>query len=95
MKVISHDLPKFTELEIYPLADVHIGDLLLDKKRLHQFVEEVQAEANRYVIVNGDILNWASRNSVSDVYSEEISPNEQIDLAVDLLEPIRDSKILL
>ena len=36
MKVISHDLPKFTELEIYPLADVHIGDPLLDKKRLNQ-----------------------------------------------------------
>ncbi len=34
MKIISHDLPKFTELEIYPLADVHIGDPLLDKKRL-------------------------------------------------------------
>ena len=94
MKVISHDLPKFTELEIYPLADVHLGDPLLDRKRLNQFMKEVQAEPNRYVIVNGDILNWASRNSVSDIYSEEISPNEQIDLAVDLLEPIRE-KILV
>lgn len=94
MKIISHDLPQFTELEIYPLADVHIGDPLLDKKRLQQFMEEVQAEPNRYVIVNGDILNWASRNSVSDVYSEEMSPNEQIDRAVDLLEPIKE-KILV
>lgn len=94
MKVISHDLPKFTELELYPLADVHIGDPLQDKKRIAQFINEVLDEPHRYVIVNGDILNWASRNSVSDIYSEEISPNEQIDEAVDLLEPIRD-KILV
>ena len=88
MKIINH------ELEIYPLADVHIGDPLMDKKRLKQFMEEVQDEPNRYVIVNGDILNWASKNSVSDVYIEEISPNEQIDKAVDLLSPIRE-KILV
>ena len=41
MKVIKHDLPQFETLEIYPLADVHIGDSLHDRKRLKQFINEV------------------------------------------------------
>ena len=95
MKIINHDLPKYTELEIYPLADVHIGDPLQDIKRVQTFIKEVLEEENRYVIVNGDILNWASKNSVSDIYSEQLSPNEQIDKAVELLEPIKDRILVI
>ena len=89
MKIISHDLPQYETLEIYPLGDVHIGDPQKDRKRLNQYMQEVQAEDNRYVIVNGDIINNAVRHGVSDIYIEELNPNEQIDRAVALLEPIK------
>jgi len=89
MKIITRDLPQFNTLEIYPLADVHIGDPLHDRKRLDNFINEVLAEENRYVIVNGDIINNAVRQGVSDIYSEELNPNEQIDETVSLLEPIK------
>ena len=95
MNVITHDLPKFAEIEILPFADVHIGDPLMDEKMVNKFMEEVLSAENRYVIVNGDILNWASRNSVSDIYVEEISPNEQIDIACELLEPIKDRILVI
>lgn len=89
MKIITRELPQFDTLEIYPLADVHIGDPLHDRKRLDNFINEVLAEENRYVIVNGDIINNAVRQGVSDIYSEELNPNEQIDETVSLLEPIK------
>jgi len=76
-------------LEIYPLADVHIGDPLHDRKRLNNFVKEVLSQKNRYVIVNGDIINNAVRNSISDIYAEQLNPNQQIDTAVEILEPIK------
>jgi GTP-binding protein LepA len=44
-------------------------------------------------ILNGDICNWATRNSVSDIYSEQLSPMQQIKEFVDLFSPIKD-KIL-
>ena len=69
MKIIKHDLPQFDTLEIYPLADVHIGDPLHDKKRAKQFINEVLEKENRYVIVNGDIINNAVKHGVSDVYN--------------------------
>lgn len=89
MKIITRDLPQFNTLEIYPLADVHIGDPLHDRKRLDNFVKEVLSQKNRYVIVNGDIINNAVRNSISDIYAEQLNPNQQIDTAVEILEPIK------
>jgi predicted MPP superfamily phosphohydrolase len=95
MKVIKHDLPQFETLEIYPLADVHIGDSLHDRKRLKQFINEVLEKENRYVIVNGDIINNAVKHGVSDIYAEELNPNEQIDETVSLLAPIKDRILVI
>jgi predicted phosphodiesterase len=56
-------------------------------------IKLVQNNINAYVIVNGDILNNATKTSVSDSYAEEIPPMEQIQTAVDLFEPVKN-KIL-
>ena len=95
MKIIKHDLPQFDTLEIYPLADVHIGDPLHDSKRVKQFINEVLEKENRYVIVNGDIINNAVRHGVSDIYTEELAPNQQIEETVNLLKPIKDRILVI
>lgn len=95
MKVIKHDLPQFETLEIYPLADVHVGDPLHDRKRAKQFINEVLEKENRYVIVNGDIINNAVKHGVSDVYAEELTPNQQIEETVNLLSPIKDRILVI
>ena len=95
MKVIKHDLPQFDTLEIYPLADVHIGEPLHDKKRLKQFIEEVLSKKNRYIIVNGDIVNNSTRYSVGDVYEEKLTPNQQIDKATEILKPLKDRILVI
>ena len=58
MKVIKHDLGKFDELHILPLADTHIGDIHSDFKRLREQLDWVLAEENRFVILNGDLWTW-------------------------------------
>ncbi|MFW6029671.1 MAG: metallophosphoesterase [Halanaerobiales bacterium] len=95
MNTISVDLPRYETLEIYPLSDTHLGDPLVDDRKLNSFIREILEEENRYVIVNGDILNWASKNAVSDIYTEMYHPNDQIDVAVDLLEPIKDRILVM
>lgn len=95
MKIITANLPQYDTLEIYPLADVHTGDPLQDKKRLNQFITEIQEQGNRYVIVNGDIINNAVRHGVSDIYTEELNPNQQIDETVALLEPVKDRVLVI
>jgi predicted phosphodiesterase len=95
VKIVTADLPQYSTLEIYPLADVHTGDPLQDKKRVRDFFDEVQAQENRYIIVNGDIINNAVRHGVSDIYTEELNPNQQIDATVALLEPVKDRVLVI
>lgn len=95
MKVITCDLPQYRSLEVYVLADVHLGDPNVDEKLLESFIKEILSEENRYVIVNGDIINNATRTSVSDVYGETLTPNEQMNRYVELLKPIKDRILVI
>jgi len=92
--VIKKTLGKdIEELNIIPIADYHIGDSLCNYDLIRREIEEVKNNKNTYAILDGDILNWASKTSVSDVYSETLSPMEELEKAIELLTPIKD-KIL-
>lgn len=78
----------WTNANLYILADLHIGDPLSDTRLIARRVEEIASDPLGVVILNGDILNTALRNSVSDVYAEVLPPMKQIEAACNLLKPI-------
>ena len=95
MKVIKRDLGKdFKNIKLLALSDFHIGDRLCNLKLIKQVLEDVKQSPNTFIILNGDLTNNATKTSVSDVYSEELTPTEQILKLCELLEPIKD-KILV
>lgn len=95
MKIININLGKdLKELRIIPISDVHIGDKLTNYKILKEVLETIRDTPNVYTILNGDLCNTALKNSKSDVYSDELSPMEQINRLIEILEPIKD-KILV
>ena len=95
MKVVKIDLPReLLQLEIHTFADEHIGDEHCDLKRLYQRIEYVRDTPNAYCILNGDIIDNATRTSIGDVYMQEFNPMDQLQRAVEIFEPIKD-KILL
>ena len=94
MKVIKVNLPKnMKSADIHLFADLHIGDKHCDKELIKRRIEAVKNNPNALCILNGDIMNNATKTSVSDSYSEEIPPMEQLETFVNLFEPIKD-KIL-
>ena len=94
MKVIKIDLDRdITQIEIHPFADEHIGDEFSDLKRLLARIEYVKNTPNAYCIMNGDILDNATKTSIGDVYTQEFNPMEQLRRAVEIFSPIKD-KIL-
>lgn len=94
MKVIKIDLPQdISQLEIHPFADEHIGDEHCDIKRLLERIEYVKNKPNAYCILNGDILDNATKTSIGDIYTQEFNPMEQLKRAVEMFSPIAD-KIL-
>lgn len=94
MKSIVCDLPHDHEfIEIHTFADLHIDDAGCDMKHILERLKYVQETPNAYLILNGDIINNATKTSVSDSYAEKIPPMEQIQKCLDLFEPVKD-KIL-
>ena len=94
MKVIKIDLPDdLKQIEIHTFADEHIGDEHSDIKRVLQRIEYVKNTPNAYCILNGDIIDNATKTSIGDVYTQVFNPMEQLKRAVELFEPIKD-KIL-
>lgn len=94
MKVIKIDLPRELEqVELHTFADEHIGDEHCDFKRLLQRIEYVKNTPSAYCIMNGDIIDNATKTSIGDTYMQEFNPMEQLRRAVELFEPIKD-KIL-
>lgn len=96
MKTIKIDLPRELEqIEIHTFADWHVGDAHCDKALINQQIETVKSNPNAFVILNGDLMNNATKTSVSDSYAELIPPMQQIETCVALLEPIKDKIILI
>jgi predicted phosphodiesterase len=78
---------------LYVIADAHIGDPALDVQALKAVITAAKDDPRGYVILNGDLISNATRTSVSDIYSEVLSPMEQMRIAVDMLTPIKDKII--
>ena len=94
MKAVRADYPEtWPYANIYPLSDLHIGDPHCDDAEVARLVKRVEDDPYGLCVLNGDLMNTALRNSVSDVYGEILSPMQQIEYLVKLLTPIKDKII--
>lgn len=95
MKSVNIALSKDIEtLKLHVFSDWHIGDKGCKIDDIHSQINYIIDNPNDYVILNGDLMNNATKTSVSDCYAEEMSPMEQLNTLCELLEPIKD-KILI
>ncbi len=91
IKVISVTLPEeMHEIELIPIGDVHIGDEFSDEKLFNDVVSYILEKPNRFVILNGDLMDMALTMSVSDSYGAKYSPAKQIQKVAEILRPIKD-----
>ena len=94
MKPIRADLSAdLDRIEIYPLADLHIGDMCCRYKDILDALEYIKDTPNCFCILDGDLMDTAIASSIGDTYSSTHSPMEQLSECVKLFEPISD-KIL-
>ena len=94
MKTIKIDLPdNLLSIEIHTFADEHIGDEHSDIKRVLQRIEYVKNTPNAYCILNGDLIDNATKTSIGDTYTQVFNPMGQLEKAVEIFAPIKD-KIL-
>lgn len=89
------NLPKETEkAEIFLASDIHNGSAEFDENRW-QIFEEMLKQPDKYVIFAGDQMEYATRSSKSDVYTQKLSPRQQKDWWIEHLRPlVKEGKLI-
>lgn len=90
LHVIRVELPKQqNEIEVHVIADVHLSDPNCDIRGVQKHVADIAEKDNAYVILAGDLIDNATRSSIGDIYSAQLSPMEQIQLANKTFAPLK------
>ena len=79
------------EIDIYPIADVHLGAMEQDEASWQAFVQNVMQQDAAYLILAGDLLNNSVRGTrFANPFDERYRPRDAKRLMVDYLRPLRD-----
>ena len=89
MKAIRCDLPYAEQIEIHPMADLHLGDPNSDYRGIVQRIEYIRNTENAYCILDGDLMDAAIASSIGDTYGAALQPMEQLKQCVKMFEPIK------
>lgn len=77
------------KMYILPFSDIHFGDPKCNIKKLKEYLTWVK-DNDAKIILNGDIFNLADVSKIgADL--DMISPNEQLDIAVNIFSPFKDN----
>lgn len=102
MKVISHDLnadfglPKScNDIIILPFSDWHDDDPNCNQAFVEAEVKAALSARNTFVIVHGDIVNFAFKNSCSNSYQNRKTPQESLEWAIETLRPLKEKILVL
>lgn len=88
--LITHKIPKRKDIVLYAVADVHLGAKECMEKEFLEFIEMVKNTPNAYLILAGDLINNATKSSVSNCFDDIYRPSEQKKMMAKILEPVKD-----
>lgn len=89
-EMVVHRFEDRPDLTIIPISDVHLGAAEHMEKEWASFCESVLSDPGARIILVGDLINNATRNSVSNVFEETMRPREQKKMMTQMLMPLRD-----
>lgn len=85
--------PDFDSITVVPISDLHYGSPLCSEKHFQRTIDFIARNDNARAILNGDLLEAVTKNSLGDVYTQKLTPQQQRDNVISMLTPIKD-KIL-
>lgn len=91
-EMIVHKFPR-KDITIIPIGDVHLGARECMEQEFIEFIDKVKDAPDVYLILGGDLINNATRSSVSNIFEETMRPSEQKREMAKILAPCAD-KIL-
>lgn len=80
----------FSNAMLVPMFDLHIGGEGCKLDRLKKIIEFVEKTPNSLVVLGGDVLDNATLFGATNAHTSKVNPDRALDLAVSLLEPIKN-----
>ena len=93
--MIQHKFAENNDIHIIPISDVHLGAAEHMQKDWELFCQSVLETPNTFITLGGDLINNATRNSVSNIFKETMFPSAQKRKMAEMLKPLaREGRIL-
>jgi len=92
---VMRDLSQFNVVYLVPLSDLHIGSGGFPEENVAGYIEWILEHDNAYTILNGDIINAATKDTAAELYDDLITPDKAYAKARDLLMPIKDRVLMI
>jgi predicted MPP superfamily phosphohydrolase len=89
-ELIVHRLPECKEAKLYFIGDLHAGAIEANIKGWESFCQRILEERNSYLCLLGDLMNNATRSSVSNVFEDTMRPREQKRYIANALAPLSE-----
>lgn len=89
-EMITHTFAGGHDITVIPVSDVHLGAAECMEREWMEFIRTVEQTPNVYLTLGGDLLNNATKSSVSNIYDEVYRPSEAKRMMARMLEPIKD-----
>lgn len=92
MKLLKNNILKLSgnKCTLFPCYDWHIGEHACDVKFIKRYIKEMLNTENAYAFLGGDLLDTTIYGSVGNVHEQKHYMNEQKEIVLELLEPIKD-----
>lgn len=87
-EMIIHKFPERQDITIIPIADVHLGARECMEQEFISFIDSIKDKPNVYLVLGGDLINNATRSSVSNIFEEVMRPSDQKKEMAKILAPV-------
>jgi len=94
-QIVTKDLPQFSQIYLVPIADLHEGSRDADHKVSDGYIQWIAEHENAYSILNGDLMNCATKESTPELYEDLITPDKAYKNLLKRLMPIKDKIIMI
>lgn len=89
-EMIQHRFEERPDITVIPISDVHLGAAEHREAEWNAFIKAVLNIPNCYLTLGGDLINNATRSSVSNIFEETMRPREQKRIMTEMLEPLKE-----
>ena len=76
-EMIVRRFPQNKDIRVYAVGDLHAGAIHSDLKGWERFNQIIQDDPYAYLIILGDMMNNATKSSVSNCYEDIMRPRDQ------------------